>query len=108
MNKAHSYLMQNPDEKTRSFQGPRPDALASPQGVRHVKSTPKQLREYAARIAREASSIDAEIAYWTLRMQPGRRTDQYLMGEQSLCVQTFIHFVCINDIDVICYHVWWC
>ena len=82
MNKAHSYLMQNPDEKTRTFMGARPAALASPQGVRHVKSHPKQMRDNATRIAREASSIDAEIAYWTRRMQPSRRTDECLMGEQ--------------------------
>ena len=82
MNKAHSYLIQNPDEKTRLFRGPRPAALASPQGVRHVKSHPKQMRDNATKIAREASSIDAEIEYWRHRMQPGRRTDEYLMGEQ--------------------------
>lgn len=82
MNKAHSYLIQNPDEKTRLFRGPRPAALASPQGVRHVKSHPKLLRDDAARIVREASSIHAEMAYWSRKMQPGRRTDEYLMGEQ--------------------------
>ena len=108
MNKAHSYLMQNPDAKTRSLEGPRPSTQVRPQGVRHVTSDPKQMRENAKKIARDASRILAEIYYWMHRMQPGGRTDAYLMGEQKICVQTFIHFVCINDIDVICNHVWWC
>ena len=81
MNKAHSHLMQNPDEKTRTTMGERPSALASPQGVKWVKSTPKSMREEAANLVRAAKAIDDELNYWLNRMKPGCRTDEYPKGK---------------------------